>query len=320
MDMLDQIPAVNRDSSAATRTVPRVSVVILTFNEESNIADCLKSCDWCDDVHVLDSASTDRTVETALQLGATVHTNSFKSFGRQRNWAIDNIPHKHDWVFHLDADERFTPELVQELRQTVNSDPEEAAYFVPSKLMFLGRWVRRGAGYPVYQVRLFHRDRTRFSDWGHGQREVTKGAIGTLHQPYLHYNFSKGIAEWVEKHNRYSTLEARETLDRLNQPDATLRFFGTPIQRRRFIKERILPRIPAFWLLRFFWMYVVRGGLLDGKAGLYYCLLMSVYQFFIRIKMEEELTQRRRMHRKYTRTIPSARSTTNRTVPTVRTA
>src|SRR5690349_22231261 len=93
---------------------PPVSVVVLTVNEEVNIADCLRSCAWSDDVHVVDSGSTDRTCGIAREMGATVHVHPFESFGLQRNWAIDHIRHKHDWVFHLDADERFTPELVAE--------------------------------------------------------------------------------------------------------------------------------------------------------------------------------------------------------------
>ncbi|HEX8913380.1 MAG TPA: glycosyltransferase family 2 protein [Humisphaera sp.] len=266
----------------------RVTVVILAYNEEPNIVECLRTCAWCDDVHVVDSGSTDRTVELARSMGATVHVNPFRSFGQQRNWAIDHVPHRHDWVFHLDADERLTPELVEEISAVVARDPAEAGYYVPHKLMFMGRWIRRAeGGSPVYQMRLFHRGRMRFQDWGHGQREDTAGRIGTLTKPYLHFNFSKGLGEWIEKHNRYSTLEAREQFNRLRMPTATHRFFGPPVERRRFLKERLLPRLPGSWLMRFLWMYVLRGGFTDGRPGLYYCLLMASYELFIRLKVEE---------------------------------
>src|SRR5687767_15041601 len=99
--------------------MPPVSVIILTLNEEANIRDCLASCAWCDDVSVLDSGSTDRTRDVAKELGAAVYSNRFESFGRQRNWAIDNIPAKHDWIFHLDADERFTPRLEDEIQRVL---------------------------------------------------------------------------------------------------------------------------------------------------------------------------------------------------------
>src|SRR3954470_4658045 len=125
---------------------PPVSVVILTYNEEVNIADCLRSCDWCDDVHVVDSGSTDRTADVARGMGAAVHVHPFVSFGDQRNWAIDHVAHKYDWVFHLDADERFTPELVAEMRQVLAKDPREAGFYVPHQMMFMGRWLRHAEG------------------------------------------------------------------------------------------------------------------------------------------------------------------------------
>lgn len=270
---------------------PAVSVVVLTYNEEANVAECLRSCAWCDDVHVLDSGSTDRTVELARGLGATVHVNPFRSFGRQRNWAIDHVPHRHDWVFHLDADERFTPELVDEIGRVTAGDPGVAGFFVPHKLIFMGRWLRRAqGGYPVYQMRFFHRRRMRFRDWGHGQREDTSGQIGTLTRPYLHHNFSKGLEDWIEKHNRYSTLEAREQLAAAaaggGGPDAP-RFWGTRIERRRYFKGRIWPRLPGTWFLRFCWMYGVNGGFLDGLPGFHYCLLMSAYELWTQLKTEE---------------------------------
>src|SRR5438045_4083417 len=105
--MASDYPEISRPAGASEGAAP-VSVVTLTLDEERNIADCLRSCAWCDDVHVLDSGSSDRTCAIADAMGATVHRNPFRSFGHQRNWAIDNIATKHNWQFHLDADERFT--------------------------------------------------------------------------------------------------------------------------------------------------------------------------------------------------------------------
>jgi glycosyltransferase involved in cell wall biosynthesis len=274
------------------RTGAGISVVILTYNEEPNLDDCLRSCAWCDDLHVVDSGSADRTAMIARERGAKVYVNPFRSFGQQRNWAIENVPHRYDWVFHLDADERFTPELVDELRKVVARQPSEAGFYVPHKLIFMGRWLRRAeGGSPVYQMRFFHRQRMRFQDWGHGQREDTTGRIGTLTKPYIHYNFSKGLEEWIEKHNRYSTLEAREMFRRTREPGQGYTLFGEPVERRRFFKERLLPRLPGAWFLRFLWTYVLRGGFLDGRPGLYYCLLIASYELFVRLKTEE-LTSR----------------------------
>lgn len=267
-----------------------VSVVILTLNEEQNIAACLGSCAWCDDVHVLDSGSTDRTGAIAGELGAGVHVHPFESFGKQRNWAIDHIPLKHDWVFHLDADERFTPELVREIDGVLRGEPELSGFYVPSKLMFMGRWLRRAGGFPTYQMRLFHRARTRFIDYGHGQREEPGKAIGTLRQPYLHYSFSKGLADWIDKHNRYSTQEAREIVRILGERGGEGKGpgpFGSAVQRRRWLKERVYPRLPARWVLRFCWLYFVKLGFLDGRAGLRFCQLYAAYELFIGLKVRE---------------------------------
>ncbi|MDB5356506.1 MAG: Colanic acid biosynthesis acetyltransferase WcaF [Phycisphaerales bacterium] len=268
---------------------PPVSVVILTHNEEANVADCLRSCAWSDDVHVLDSGSTDRTCEIARECGATVHVNPFVSFGVQRNWAIDNIHHKHDWVFHLDADERFTPALVNEIDRLLAGRPHNAGFYVPQKLIFMGRWLKRSIGYPVYQMRLFHKDRMRFRDYGHGQRENTSGPIGRLKEPYLHYNFSKGMFAWIERHNRYSTLEAKTIVAGDEGGGAIVRgsLFGGSLQRRRFFKARIYPKMPGKWMWRFLYMYFFMGGFLDGMPGFHYSMLMSSYELFTSLKVRE---------------------------------
>ncbi len=263
---------------------PPVTVVILAVNEELTIADCLSSCSWCDDVHVVDSGSTDRTVEIAESMGATVHYNPFESFGQQRNWAIENIDAKNDWVFHLDADERFTPGLVDEMQAVLAQDPEESAFHVAQKMMFMGQWLKRSSSYPTYQMRFFHRSRARFRDFGHGQREETDGIVGRLKQPYLHYPYCKGIYDWVDKHNRYSSLEALQQLDagsrKLSLSDL---LSADPIQRRRNWKEFSF-HLPLRPQIRWLMIVVLQGGILDGRAGLTYARLMSIYEHMITLK------------------------------------
>src|SRR5262249_12592829 len=218
-------PAPTPSAAAASRSVasgprPPVSVVILTLNEEINIPDCLASCAWCDDVHVLDSGSEDGTQGIARSLGAAVHEHPFESFGKQRNWAIDNIPLKHEWVFHLDADERFTPDLVAEMDRLLATKPPDSGFHCPSKMMFMGRWLKRAGGYPTYQMRLFHKSRMRFKDYGHGQREAVEAPLRRLREPYLHYSFSKGLYDWLGKQNRYSSLGAVEVVSRAGGGDS----------------------------------------------------------------------------------------------------
>ena len=264
---------------------PKVSVVILTLNEEINIAECIESCSWSDDVHVLDSGSTDRTHAITTELNAKVHTNHFESFGKQRNWAIDNIPLKHDWVFHLDADERFTPALIRELDSLIKQEPTDAGFFVPHKLMLMDRWLRRSGGYPTYQMRLFHKERMRFIDHGQGQREEENKAIGTLKQPYLHFLFSKGLYDWIEKHNRYSSLEAIQAIQDAGQPLRLAQLFkGPPVERRREWKQ-LVNKLPARPFLRWFVSMFVQGGVLEGKAGRTYAALLAHYERMTVLKL-----------------------------------
>ncbi|MEZ6211377.1 MAG: glycosyltransferase family 2 protein [Phycisphaerales bacterium] len=275
---------------AARETAP-VSVIVLTYNEEGNIRACLESCAWCDDVHVLDSGSKDRTREIAEEMGATVHVNAFRSFGQQRNWAIDNIPVKYKWQFQVDADERFTPALVREMGALLRADGSSvdgaSAYQCPSMMMFMGRWLRHAAEFPVYQCRLLNPDSCRFEDYGHGQREVNRGKTGVLRMPYMHYNFSKGLEEWFDKHNRYSSLEASQALAeppmRTGRAIATM-FRGNSVSRRRALKA-ISYRLPAKSLIVFFWTIVIRRGFLDGVAGWNYARMRSIYEGMMSVKV-----------------------------------
>ena len=264
---------------------PPVSVVVLTLNEEINIRECLESCDWCDDVHVLDSGSTDSTQDIARDMGAEVHTNPFESFGKQRNWAIDNIPLKHEWVFHLDADERFTPALIREIEALLGKDPQTSGYFVPHKLMFMDRWLKRAGGYPNYQMRLFHKNRIRFIDHGHGQREEPGKPIGTLVQPYLHFLFSKGLYDWFEKHNRYSSLEALQAINDQSQPVRLKNLISGPRIERRREWKLLVNRLPARPFLRWFVTMFIQLGVLEGRAGWTYASLLAQYERMTVLKL-----------------------------------
>jgi glycosyltransferase involved in cell wall biosynthesis len=267
----------------SSATVP-VSVVVLTLNEEVNIAACLASCSWCDDVHVLDSGSTDRTVEIARASGAQTSVHRFDAFGAQRNWAIDHLPTRHEWIFHLDADERFTPELVEELARIVAADPIEAGFFVSEKLMFMNRWLK-SAGYPKYQMRFFHKARMRFRDYGHGQRELTDGAVGTLNQPYVHLAFNKGLDDWLAKHNRYSLLEARQVIEGSREEWLLLSLVARDRVRRRRAWKELAYHVPLRPLARWLDVMIVRGGIFEGRAGWTYAHLLAVYEQMITLKL-----------------------------------
>lgn len=285
-----------------------ISVVILTLNEEVNIEACLRSCAWSDDVHVVDSGSTDRTVELARAMGAKTYFHAFESFGAQRNWAIDHTNPKHEWIFHLDADERFTPELVAELAETIAANPPEAGYYIASKFMFMGRWLKRTVGYPTYQMRFFHKVRMRFTDWGHGQREQTDGAVGTLKEPYLHFALSKGLADWLERHNTYSTKDAAQAMEARNEP-LRLRELASAdrVVRRRALK-RLFYRLPMRATVRYWSTLWVLGAILEGEPGRTYAALMHVYEQMITLKMRvlrSSARHARGTHEYFERDIPA---------------
>lgn len=264
-----------------------LSVVILTRDEEKNLPACLRSlAGRVDDVQILDSGSTDGTVAIAREFGVPVHTHAFEGFGQQRNWAIDNLSHAHDWVLHLDADERMTDALAAELGEVLRSNPAEAGFYVPSKLMLDGRWLRYSSGYPVYQVRLFHRDRLRFADHGHGQREVSDGRLGYLRNAYLHDAFNKGLDDWLAKHARYARLEAEEI--RADRRGVWRSIGGLcdadPVRRRRALKS-LAYSVPGRPTLRLLHLLIINRGLLDGAAGILYARMMAAYESMVDVHL-----------------------------------
>ena len=264
------------------------SIYILTHNEELDISACIESAILSDDVIVVDSFSTDRTVEIASRYPIRVLQHKFESHGRQRTWMLENIPTKYEWVYILEADERMTPELFEECLQA--SDRQEAiGYYVAERVMFMAQWIRHSTQYPRYQMRLFRKDKVWFTDYGHTEREVCDGATGFLKQTYPHYTCSKGFSRWLEKHNRYSTDEAVETLHQLEQGSVNwwnLCFGSSEVTRRRSLKDLSL-RLPFRPLLRWIYMYFFLGGVLDGKAGFAWCTLQAFYEYLILLKVEE---------------------------------
>jgi hypothetical protein len=259
----------------------KVSTLILTLNEERNLPACLTALSWCDDIVVLDSGSTDRTLEIARAHGARILDRKFDTFAGQRNFGLEAGVFRHEWVLHLDADEVVTPAFVEQLT-TLAPAPGVDAWRVPSKTMLFGRWLKHAGMYPTYQVRLGHRDRLRFKQVGHGQREdLPAERVATFAEPYLHYNFSHGMRSWLLKHVRYAEDEAREIVARRTSRLAeTSR--GDATSRRRALKA-MASSLPL-WLrpfARMFYTLVIRQGFRDGKAGLAYAMMLAVYEGMI---------------------------------------
>ena len=265
-----------------------ITIYILTYNEELDIAACIESAMVSDDIIVVDSISGDRTVEIANKYPVRVVEHAFESHGKQRTWMLENISPKYDWVYILEADERMTPELFAECVEATKS-PDYIGYYAAERVMFLNTWIRHSTQYPRYQLRLFRHGKVWFTDYGHTEREVCEGNTSLLKETYPHYTCGKGLSRWIEKHNRYSTDEARETLHQLEKGNVNWRdlFLGkTEIERRRALKDLSL-RLPGRPLVRFFYMYFLLGGCLDGRAGFAWCTLQAFYEYLIVLKTWE---------------------------------
>jgi glycosyltransferase involved in cell wall biosynthesis len=263
-----------------------ISILILTLNEAVNIGACLDSVSWCDDVVILDSGSSDGTVALALERGARVVSRPFDDYASQRNFGLSTVDYRHDWVLMLDADERVPADLVREMRQAVAAAADDVALFqLRRRDWLLGRWIRHSSGYPTWFGRLGRRGRVSV------QRPINEeyhasGRVLTLLGHLDHYPFNKGFDEWIAKHNRYSSMEAALFEQRRAQPQSGSVFARDPMLRRKAIKERVY-RLPGRPLLMFLALYLVRGGILEGRAGLTFCLLRAWYEFMIDVKRRE---------------------------------
>jgi glycosyltransferase involved in cell wall biosynthesis len=266
-----------------------ISVLILTLNEDVNLEACLSSVAWSDDIVVLDSFSTDRTLEIAKAAGARIFQRSFDNERNQRTFGLQEIAFKHRWVYMPDADEITPVELRDEMLSVV-ADPNqpEVAFRVRFKTVFMGRWIRHSSLYPTWVVRLVRPEKISF------ERDINlscsvKGRQGYLTAHFLHYTFNKGLAAWYEKHNKYSSFEARESVRSLHCGRFDWRdlfAWHDEVRRRRALKEMSF-RLPFRPLLRFLYMYLFRLGFLDGWPGYVYCRLLSTYESMIVLKIAE---------------------------------
>jgi glycosyltransferase involved in cell wall biosynthesis len=272
-----------------------LTAIILTYNEADNIGACLACLDWVDEIIIVDSLSSDDTIRRAQEArpDVRVFTNPFQDFGTQRNWSLDQTSPKHEWVVFLDADEQCNSDCARGIRRAVASPGPHVGFFLTCRNHFLGRWIKHATLYPSWQLRLMKLGSVRYRKEGHGQREVTDGALGYVESPYDHYGFSKGIAHWIERHNGYSTNEVELILGLRHEPLQLQHLFSrSPLRRRRCLK-RLAARAGFRPVLRFFYTYVVRRAFLDGRAGFLFCLLRAAHEIHITTKIAEVEALRR---------------------------
>jgi glycosyltransferase involved in cell wall biosynthesis len=263
-----------------------ISVLILTKNEALDLPGCLESVKWSDDVHVLDSESTDETVSLARRSGAHVTIRPFDGYASQRNFGL-KLPFKHAWLLILDADERATPEMTQVIRTFVTQAPASAAAArLRRRDIWWGRWLKHAqiSPYFVRLVRLGH---------AHYEREVNEvltvdGEIHDLDTSFDHHPFSKGLDHWIAKHNVYSKMEAQViAAGQVMNPSWAVALRGKDFNERRAHQKAIFYRLPARPVMKFAYMMVARRAFLDGWPGVRYALLQSIYEYFIVLKTKE---------------------------------
>jgi glycosyltransferase involved in cell wall biosynthesis len=234
-----------------------LSVIVLTLNEERNLADCLESVRWVDEVILVDSGSTDKTIAIARQYTANIHTIAWQGYGAARNFGVAKA--KGEWILWLDADERVMPELAEEIREIVRkNDPAVAGYSVARRAFFLGRWIRHCGWYPSRVTRLFRREKGKFSETRVHERLLLDGPVVTTSHDLIHYT-DPDLNHYFTKFNKYTSLAVED-----------LRAQG-----RRFSLVDLLVR-PPFMFIK---MYILRAGFLDGIQGLILSVLSSAYVF-----------------------------------------
>ena len=264
-----------------------VSILIPIKNEAGNLPRCLQSVAWSDDVFVVDSASTDGSQRIAQEYGAKVVQFAFNGvWPKKKNWSLENLPFKYEWVFILDADEVLPPEAEAELR-AIAADASHVVdgYWINRRFMFMGKWLKH-AYYPYWNLRFFkHRlgcyEKLTNIDTHSGDNEVhehviVQGETGFLKCEMDHYAFPS-VEVFVEKHNRYSNWESRVALDRYLQTSEN-RLQKSNVGIRRRLKQ-LSHRLPCREWLRFFYVYFWQRGFLDGREGYYFARLHGFYEF-----------------------------------------
>lgn len=275
-----------------------VTVVVLTKNEECNLSNCLQSVGgWCQQVFVVDSGSTDGTIEIANQFGVTVVYHAFESHTRQWNWALNNLPFGCEWVLCLDADQVVTPGLRDEVAslliraETIGQN----GFYLRRRQIFRDKWIKHGGYYPKHLLKLFRHEKAWCDENERlDSRFYVEGEIGTLKQDLIEDNQNEhNMTFWIDKHNRYATVQAREELERRDGKLAWAiepRFFGTPDQRTIFLRNLWYRSLPLYVrpFLLFFYRYFLRLGFLDGKQGLIFHFNQSLwFRLLVDVKLEE---------------------------------
>jgi len=269
-----------------------ISVIILTYNEELNLENCLKSIgDWAGEVFIVDSFSKDKTQAIAKKYNCKIVEHSFKNQAEQFNWALDNLKIKSEWILRLDADEKMTDDLWWEISAVLPKAPADInGFYIKRRIYFMGRWLKHAGVYPLWLLRLFKHGKAK-SELKEIDEHIIllEGRAEKLKNDFIHDD-KKSLSDWIQKHNDYSTREVQTILNLTSDIPA----LGSQPGRKRWLKEKFYYRLPLFFraFLYFHYRYFFRLGFLDGKEGLiYHFLRIYWYRFLLDAKIYEHKKQ-----------------------------
>jgi glycosyltransferase involved in cell wall biosynthesis len=297
---MEKIEEVRKVSSAVSAGKLPVSVIIAVRNEAKNLPRCLQALTDVGEVYVIDSQSTDETVEIARSHGAQVVQFHYQGgWPKKRQWAMNTLPIAHDWILLLDADEMLTPELAEEVRAAIQN-PAIDGYSILLRTWFLGRVLRHG-DVGLWKLSLFRRGKGRFecrlkdqdasmADMEVHEHVVVEGATGRLLNPLIHRNV-ESLSRYIQKHDEYSNWESRVLLQRGDDKELPPSLWGAQAQRRRWLKRKLFT-VPGYPVLLFLYRYALRLGFLDGVPGLIYCGFQAVQMFHTKAKIYELKSKR----------------------------
>lgn len=286
-----------------------ISVIVLTYNEENNIGDCLESVHgWVEDVFVVDSYSGDKTLEITRKYTDKIHKHPFENYSTQRNWALENLPIKSEWILNLDADHRVTEQLRTELSNLFSEGIDEniKGFLISRRTIFMGRWIKHGGHYPVYHGILFRKGYGYCENRLYDQHFVIEGQVKTLKADLIDI-ITDSLTKFVERHNKWATLEAIESLTQeTSNKSNTIKpdIFGNAIEKRRFFRD-LYSRLPLFIrsFLYFFYRYFLKFGFLDKKEGLIFHFLQGFWFRFLVDAKIYELRKRAKIENKHVRDV-----------------
>jgi len=273
---------------ATASTIP-VTAIVLTLNEAENIRACLAGLARVADIVILDSGSNDGTVEVARseRPGVRVLEHPFRDFGEQRNYAIDHCGPGVEWILFVDADEYCTDAFVDEVARFIADPGDKVGAYVSGKNYFLGRWLKYSTLYPSYQLRLLKRGHVRFRKEGHGQLELSDGPLHYLMEGWRHEPFQRGVHHYMERHNWYTTEEAKLQRRAGREPVQFASLLSRNVVARRRALKHLAARLPGRPLIHFLYLYLVRGGFRDGYPGLIFCAMLLANQIYTQAKVAE---------------------------------